>query len=48
MLRIVLTVALVLVIIYAVPFLAYGLFSVVADLSHRGMPHRPSFSQVCS
>jgi hypothetical protein len=36
MLRIVLTVVLVLVIIYAVPFLVYGLFSLVADLRLPG------------
>ena len=36
MLRIVLTVALVLVIIYVVPFLVYGLFTVVADLRPPG------------
>jgi hypothetical protein len=36
MLRVALTIALVLIIIYAVPFLVYGLFAVVADLRVPG------------
>lgn len=44
MLRIALAIGLVLVIIYAVPFLVYGIFSAVADLKPPGVPRRRSYS----